>query len=127
MDGNQPSSGMQKSDSTAVRRRLAAILVADIAGYSRLMGADEEETLREMQKFRFSLVDPTIGQHHGRIIKAMGDGLLVEFTSVYDAIECSLAVQRGMVDRMKGVPIVGHISLAKSERSELASLATERL
>ena len=73
MDGNQPSSGMQKSASTAVRRRLAAILMADIANYSRLMSADEEATLVEMQKFRFSLVDPTIGQHHGRIIKTMGD------------------------------------------------------
>ena len=104
MDGNQPSSGIKKSISTAVRRRLAAILMADIANYSRLMSADEEATLVEMQKFRFSLVDPTIGQHHGRIIKTMGDGLLVEFTSVYDAIECSLAVQRGMVDRMRGVP-----------------------
>jgi len=60
--------------------------------------------LVEMQKFRFSLVDPTIGQHHGRTIKTMGDGLLVEFTSVHDAIECSLAVQRGMVDRMRGIP-----------------------
>ena len=95
---------MQKASSTAVRRRLAAILVADIAGYSRLMSADEEATLLEMQKFRFSLVDPTIGQHHGRIIKTMGDGLLVEFGSVHDAIECSLSIQRGMADRMRGIP-----------------------
>ena len=104
MNGDWTSPGMQKGSSPAVRRRLAAILVADIAGYSRLMSADEEAALLEMQKFRFSLVDPTIGQHHGRIIKTMGDGLLVEFGSVHDAIECSLAVQRGMVDRMRGVP-----------------------
>lgn len=68
------------------------------------MSEDEEATLLEMQKLRFSLVDPTIGQYHGRIIKAMGDGLLVEFISVHDAVECSLAVQRGMVDRMNNVP-----------------------
>ncbi len=95
---------MSTNHSTQLRRRLATILVADIAGYSRLMSENEEATLLEMQKFRFSLVDPTIGQHHGRIIKTMGDGLLVEFASVHDAVECSLAVQRGMVDRMSGVP-----------------------
>lgn len=94
---------MKATSSTAVRRRLAAIVVADIAGYSRLMGEDEEATLLEMQQLRFSLVDPTIGQYRGRIIKTMGDGLLVEFESVHDAIECALAVQRGMVDRMNGV------------------------
>lgn len=86
------------------RRRLSAILFADIVGYSRLMSEDETGTLLAMQKLRFSLIDPTIGQHHGRIVKTMGDGLLVEFESVHHAVECSLAIQKGVAEQMAAVP-----------------------
>ena len=87
-----------------IDRRLAAILVADVVGYSRLMGEDEAATLRAMQEHRFALVNPTIGQHHGRIVKLMGDGILVEFQSVIDAVECAVSIQRGMISRNAGVP-----------------------
>ena len=71
-------------------RRLAAILAADVAGYSRLMGVDEEGTLAELKAIRRELVDPKIAEHHGRIVKTTGDGLLVEFASVVDALRLSL-------------------------------------
>ena len=85
-------------------RRMAAILVADVVGYSRLMGEDQAATLHAMQEHRFALIDPTIGQHHGRIVKLMGDGILVEFQSVVDAVECAVSIQRGMISRNAGVP-----------------------
>jgi len=87
-----------------IERRLAAILIADVVGYSRMMGEDEAATLLALQEHRFALIDPTIGQHHGRIVKLMGDGILVEFQSVHDAIGCAIAIQRGMVSRNVGVP-----------------------
>ncbi|MDH3740603.1 MAG: GFA family protein [Hyphomicrobiales bacterium] len=87
-----------------IERRLAAIVVADVVGYSRMMGEDEAATLHALQEHRFALIDPTIGQHHGRIVKSMGDGLLVEFQSVHDAVECAIAIQRGMVSRNAGMP-----------------------
>ena len=68
-----------------IERRLAAILIADVVGYSRMMGEDEAATLLALQEHRFALIDPTIGQHHGRIVKSMGDGILVEFHSVQAA------------------------------------------
>ena len=77
-------------------RRLAAILAADVAGYSRLMGADEEGTLERLKALRCDLVDPKIAEHHGRIVKTTGDGLLVEFASVVDAVACGVAIQRAM-------------------------------
>jgi class 3 adenylate cyclase len=80
-------------------RRLAAILAADVAGYSRLMGADEEGTLERLKAHRSELTDPKIKEHHGRIVKTTGDGLLVEFPSVVDAVRCAVEVQRGMLDR----------------------------
>jgi adenylate cyclase len=80
-------------------RRLAAILAADVAGYSRLMGADEEGTLERLKAVRRELIDPNIAEHHGRIVKTTGDGLLVEFASVVDAVRCAAEVQRGMNDR----------------------------
>src|SRR5499427_3833493 len=80
-------------------RRLAAILAADVAGYSRLMGADEEGTLERLKALRRELLDPKIAEHHGRIVKTTGDGLLVEFASVVDAVRCATAIQRGMIDR----------------------------
>src|SRR6202047_3652807 len=83
----------------ATTRRLAAILAADVAGYSRLMGADEEGTLNRLKAHRRQLVDPKISEHHGRIVKTTGDGMLVEFSSVVDAVRCAVEIQRAMVDR----------------------------
>src|SRR5438034_8133603 len=83
----------------ASTRRLAAILAADVAGYSRLMGADEEGTLERFKAHRRQLIDPKIGEHRGRIVKTTGDGLLAEFASVVDAVRCAAEVQRGMIDR----------------------------
>ena len=85
-------------------RRLAAILAADVAGYSRLMGADEDGTLRALKQHRASVFDPQIAGHRGRIVKTTGDGLLVEFASVVDAVECAWAVQRGIAERNAEVP-----------------------
>src|ERR1700732_1741817 len=85
-------------------RRLAAILAADVAGYSRLMGGDEEGTHERLKSHRRELVDPKIGEHSGRIVKTTGDGLLAEFASVVDAVRCAAEVQRGMLDREPEVP-----------------------
>jgi TolB-like protein/class 3 adenylate cyclase len=87
---------------TRVERRLAAILAADVAGYSRLMGADEEGTLAALKALRRELVDPKITEHRGRIVKTTGDGLLVEFASVVDAVRSAAAVQRAMAERNTG-------------------------
>jgi TolB-like protein/class 3 adenylate cyclase len=87
-----------------VERRLTAILAADVTGYSRLMGADEEGTLAQLKAHRRELVDPKIAQHRGRIVKTTGDGMLVEFASVVDALRCAVEVQRGMIDRNAEVP-----------------------
>ena len=84
-------------------RRLAAILVADVAGYSRLMGADEEATLRVLKAHRETAFEPLVAAHRGRIVKTMGDGLLVEFSSVVDAVDCACAVQRAIAERNIGV------------------------
>ena len=83
----------------ASTRRLAAIFAADVAGYSRLMGADEEGTLERLKAHRRQLIDPKISEHRGRIVKTTGDGLLAEFPSVVDAVRCAAEVQRGMLDR----------------------------
>src|SRR6516225_10232926 len=85
-------------------RRLAAILAADVAGYSRLMGADEEGTHERLKAHLRELVDPKIREHHGRIVKTTGDGLLAEFASVLDAVRCATEIQRGMVDREPEAP-----------------------
>ena len=87
-----------------VERRMAAILAADVAGYSRLMGADEEGTLTRLKAHRRELIDPKIKERHGRIVKTTGDGALVEFPSVVEAVRCAVEVQRGMVDRNAVVP-----------------------
>jgi adenylate cyclase len=92
-------------------RRLAAILAADVAGYSRLMGADEEGTLERLKSLRGELVDPKIVEHHGRIVKTTGDGLLVEFASVVDAVRCAVAVQQAMPGRNTSVPADNRIEL----------------
>jgi adenylate cyclase len=80
-------------------RRLAAILAADVAGYSRLIGADEEGTLAQLRSIRADVIDPKITEHRGRIVKTTGDGLLVEFTSVVDALRCGTEWQRGITER----------------------------
>jgi TolB-like protein/class 3 adenylate cyclase len=91
-------------DEARVERRLAAILAADVAGYSRLMGTDEEGTLRQLKAHRKELVDPKITEHRGHIVKTTGDGMLVEFVSVVDAVRCAVDIQRGMVERNVEVP-----------------------
>src|SRR3984893_13513796 len=90
-------------------RRLAAILAADVAGYSRLMGMDEEGTLDRLKVLRRELADPKIKEHRGRIVKTTGDGLLVEFGSVVDAVRCAVDVQREMAVRNASVPVEGRI------------------
>ena len=87
-----------------VERRLAAILAADVAGYSRLMGADEEGTHERLQAHLRELINPKISEHRGRIVKNTGDGFLAEFQSVVDAVRCAVEVQRGMADREPEVP-----------------------
>ena len=87
-----------------VERRLAAILAVDVAGYSRLMGDDEEGTLARLKEVRRELADPKIKEHRGRIVKTTGDGLLLEFASVVDAVRCAVEVQREMADRNTDVP-----------------------
>jgi class 3 adenylate cyclase len=82
-----------------VERRLAAILASDVAGYSRLMEADEEGTLARLKTHRRELIDPKIADFGGRVVKTTGDGLLVEFASVVDAVRCAVEVQRGMAER----------------------------
>jgi adenylate cyclase len=88
----------------ATTRRLAAILAADVAGYSRLMGADEEGTHERLKAHFGQLVEPKIREQRGRIVKNTGDGLLAEFPSVVDAVRCAVEVQRGMIDREPDVP-----------------------
>ena len=85
-------------------RKLAAILAADVVGYSRLASADEDRTLARLRALRSDLIDPTIAVHNGRVIKRTGDGALVEFRSVVDAVRCAIEVQNGMVERNAGVP-----------------------
>src|SRR6478672_460626 len=79
-------------------------MAADVAGYSRLIGADEEGTLAQLKAFRKTLVDPTIAKHRGRIVKTTGDGMLVEFASAVDAARCAVEVQRGMADENTEIP-----------------------
>jgi len=76
-------------------RKIAAILVSDVVGYSRLAGADEDRTLARLRALRSDLIDPTIALHHGRIVKRTGDGSLIEFRSVVDAVRCAIEVQSG--------------------------------
>jgi hypothetical protein len=92
-------------------RRLAAILAADVAGYSRLMGADEEGTLERLKALRRELVDPKIAEHHGRLVKTTGDGLLVEFASIVDAVRCAVEVQQAMPERNTSVAADNRIEL----------------
>jgi TolB-like protein/class 3 adenylate cyclase len=88
----------------AETRKLAAILAADVVGYSRLAGSDEDRTLARLRALRSDLIDPTIAVHHGRVVKRTGDGILIEFRSVVDAVRCAIEVQNGMVERNAGLP-----------------------
>jgi adenylate cyclase len=85
-------------------RKLAAILVSDVVGYSRLAGADEDRILARLRALRSDLIDPIISVHHGRIVKRTGDGSIIEFRSMVDAVRCALEVQTGMVERNAGLP-----------------------
>src|ERR1700746_3684709 len=94
-----------------VERKLAAILAVDVAGYSRLMGEDEEGTLAALRAIRRELGDPKIKEHRGRIVKTTGDGLLVEFASVVDAVRCAVDVQRELAERNAEAPAATRIEL----------------
>ena len=85
-------------------RKIAAILVSDVVGYSRLAGADEDRALARLRAVRSDLIDPIIAVHHGHIVKRTGDGAIVEFRSVVDAVRCAIEVQHGMIERNAGVP-----------------------
>src|SRR6516165_5006868 len=87
-----------------VERRLAAILAADVAGYSRLMGVDEEGTLAALKACRRELIDPKIAEHRGRMVKTTGDGALLEFASAVDATRCAVEIQRAMAERNAVIP-----------------------
>ena len=88
----------------AETRKLAAILAADVAGYSRLAAADEERTLARLRALRSDLIDPSIAVHHGRVVKLTGDGVLIEFRGVVDAVRCAIEMQQGLVERNAGLP-----------------------
>src|SRR5277367_5729061 len=85
-------------------RKIAAILVADVVGYSRLAGMDEERTLARLRGLRSDLIDPAIAAHRGRVVKRTGDGIIIEFRSVVDAVRCAIEVQNGMIERNCGLP-----------------------
>src|SRR5450631_2788123 len=85
-------------------RKIAAILAADVVGYSRLAGADEDRTLSRLRGLWSDLIDPAVAAHRGRVVKRTGDGALVEFRSVVDAVRCAIEVQNGMIERNAGVP-----------------------
>src|SRR5512138_1869317 len=87
-----------------VERRLAAILAADVAGYSRLMGEDEAGTLARLRTHHRELIDPRVAEHKGRVVKTTGDGILIEFPSVVEAVACAVAVQQGMAERNAETP-----------------------
>jgi adenylate cyclase len=105
---------MNSGQRERVERRLAAILAADVVGYSRLIGADESGTLQGLKAVRAELIDPTIAKHHGRLVKTTGDGLLVEFGSVVDALRCATELQAGMAERNATVPTDSRIESAST-------------
>src|SRR3954447_15200583 len=88
----------------AEQRKLVAILAADVVGFSRLTGADDDRTLARLRALRSDLIDPTIAVHKGRVVKRTGDGAIVEFRSVVDAVRCAIEIQNAMVERNAGVP-----------------------
>jgi class 3 adenylate cyclase len=108
-----------------VERRLAAILVADVAGYSPLMGADEEGTHERLQAHFTELVHPKIDGHRGRVVTNTGDGLLAQFASVIDAVRCAAEIQRGMIDRASAYGLRGDTVRAAAELAEARKLASD--
>jgi adenylate cyclase len=104
MRASQTGFDMSTGERERVERRLAAILAADVAGYSRLMGADEEGTFVALKAIRRELLDPKITEDRGRVVKTTGDGMLVEFQRIVDAVRCAVEVQRGMAERNADVP-----------------------
>src|SRR5437868_12916666 len=102
---------METGGRVRTERRLAAILAADVAGYSRLIGADEEGTLARLKSIRAEVIDPNIAEHHGRLVKTSGDGFLVEFGSVVDALRCAIEVQQGMAVRNSGIALAQRVEL----------------
>src|SRR5438105_11359008 len=98
------AAGLRRSFVMSDVRKLAAILAADVVGYSRLAGFDEDRTLARLRTLRSDLIDPTISVHRGRIVKRTGDGALVEFRSVVDAVRCAVEVQAGVLERNVGLP-----------------------
>ena len=109
-----------------VERRLAAILAADVAGYSRLMGRDEEGTLAAPQGLPRELIDPKIAEHRGRMVKTTGDGALVEFASAVDAVRCAMEIQRAMAERNAEFPKIAGSSSASASMS-VTSLSTRAI
>jgi class 3 adenylate cyclase len=105
-------------------RKLAAILLSDIVGYSRLAGADEDRILARLRTLRSDLIDPTITVHHGRIVKRTGDGSIIEFRSVVDAVNCAIEVQRAMVERNAEVAPGGGGCACVFREGSVASRAT---
>jgi adenylate cyclase len=105
-------------------RKIAAILVSDIVGYGRLAGADEDRILARLRALRSDLIDPTIALHHGRVVKRTGDGSLIEFRSVVDAVRCAIEVQTGMVERTPACRRSAASSFASA--STLARLSRRR-
>ena len=103
-------------------RRLAAIFAADVAGYSRLMGGDEEGTLAALKAIRRELVDPKIAEHRGRIVKTTGDGLLVEFASVVDAVRCAVEMQRAMAER--NADVAGGAAASNSASASISATSS---
>src|SRR6201992_2895548 len=103
MDSRSPTL-LWRKDLMTETRKLAAILAADVVGYSRLAGSDEDRTLARLRALRSDLIDPTIAVHNGRVVKRTGDGALVEFRSVVDAVRCAIEVQNAMIERDAGLP-----------------------
>jgi adenylate cyclase len=106
----------QEAATPRVERRLAAIMMTDVVGYSRLMGADEEGTLAQLKEHRRQLVDPKIKRHRGRIVKTTGDGMLAEFASPVEAVRCAVEIQRGMIPRNADLPQEKHITFRMGRR-----------
>jgi class 3 adenylate cyclase len=105
-----------------VERRLAAIMSADVAGYSRLMGKDEAGTLAALKALRREVFAPQVAAHNGRIVKLMGDGALVEFSSIVQAVDCAVAVQRGLAERAYGEQIKLRIGIRSIRQDRKAAL-----
>ena len=105
----------------AETRKIAAILAADVVGFSRMASADEDRTLARLRALRSELIDPTVASQNGRVFKRTGDGALVEFRSVVDAVRCAIALQNAMVERNAGVPQIAASSFASAFISATSS------